>query len=480
MTTAYTLRSRLVAIEQRIAALESELALQRSRHVAVSNLLQAVIYPILTLPSEIAAQIFLSYLNSSDKRGPLLVASICQVWRAVALATPALWTNFDYYGQYPNVDKLLDFWLSNAGGLPVNIRIKLYPSSQDAVVAILARYSAQCRSLDLELSTASVLPAAGFSGAWSLETIKIVSVYDFGAEIVANTAFQDAPQLREARLRFSPGSISLPWSQLTHLEFDIISLQHCLRVLAETQNLLVLRVTLNEEPEDVHPSQVTLPNLHTLATANDPDFDLLRLLTLPALENLRLRNMGHSTVVTIFQSFIDNSRFSLRRLKIYYWDLQETMSILSHLSFLTHLTITSVLWTSEDISTFLGSLTQNPGFLPALESLSLEECQFQVKVHDLAMMLSARTKGSGAAIAKLLSFRLSFRSSFPGREVEATQMALWLPLEEVEVYTALNEIRDLRCRHGLRMEIVRAHRWISQHVDAHMVSDIEMQVEKPL
>ncbi|KAJ6561438.1 hypothetical protein DFH09DRAFT_864274, partial [Mycena vulgaris] len=63
--------------------------------------------PVLTLPSEITAEIFLQCLPDTDVLGedpvcemaeelesnaPVLLMGVCRAWRDIALATPMLWS----------------------------------------------------------------------------------------------------------------------------------------------------------------------------------------------------------------------------------------------------------------------------------------------------------------------------------------------------------------------------------------------------
>ncbi|KAJ7870506.1 hypothetical protein B0H13DRAFT_1553445, partial [Mycena leptocephala] len=63
---------------------------------ALEDSLSRVVYPVLALPNEITARIFVHCLPSHGERpspqtAPLLPAQICRHWRAVALATCELW-----------------------------------------------------------------------------------------------------------------------------------------------------------------------------------------------------------------------------------------------------------------------------------------------------------------------------------------------------------------------------------------------------
>ncbi|KAJ6479932.1 hypothetical protein C8R47DRAFT_1136426 [Mycena vitilis] len=100
---AETLCSRAAAIEAQMAALESQMSILRQEHHDVMEELAGVVYPVLTLPNEIACEIFSQYVGSCVKLtrygsydSPLRLASVCSSWRALALShTGSLWTHLD-------------------------------------------------------------------------------------------------------------------------------------------------------------------------------------------------------------------------------------------------------------------------------------------------------------------------------------------------------------------------------------------------
>ncbi|KAJ7841811.1 hypothetical protein B0H14DRAFT_2316031, partial [Mycena olivaceomarginata] len=71
-------------------------ALELEERELDSNL-KLIIYPVLTLPSEIVSQIFLQCLPAhnrirpSPRKAPLVLAQICRYWRQIALSTGRLW-----------------------------------------------------------------------------------------------------------------------------------------------------------------------------------------------------------------------------------------------------------------------------------------------------------------------------------------------------------------------------------------------------
>ncbi|KAJ7166778.1 hypothetical protein C8R46DRAFT_872873, partial [Mycena filopes] len=64
--------------------------------IAIEKSLDSTVYPILTLPVEITAEIFIHCLpdapaSPSVRIAPMLLARRCRQWRNIACSTPRLW-----------------------------------------------------------------------------------------------------------------------------------------------------------------------------------------------------------------------------------------------------------------------------------------------------------------------------------------------------------------------------------------------------
>ncbi|KAJ6459557.1 hypothetical protein C8R45DRAFT_1030413 [Mycena sanguinolenta] len=95
-------RARVAELDAQIWDLErsferaiSELRLQKAE---VQDRLISYKYPVLTLPKEIVAEIFVRFLPDYPSRPPLvglhspfLLTQICRPWREIASTTPTLW-----------------------------------------------------------------------------------------------------------------------------------------------------------------------------------------------------------------------------------------------------------------------------------------------------------------------------------------------------------------------------------------------------
>ncbi|KAJ7227657.1 hypothetical protein C8J57DRAFT_1481561 [Mycena rebaudengoi] len=100
--TPTELRAQLTKIGEEEALLQSKLQLLAEKRRSILRKLDAVVYPVNTLPSDIMVEIFMHYVDTSFMEfsgfsmnlrldSPLRLASVCSAWRRVALSFPRLW-----------------------------------------------------------------------------------------------------------------------------------------------------------------------------------------------------------------------------------------------------------------------------------------------------------------------------------------------------------------------------------------------------
>lgn len=77
------LRSRLADIGDKIAALELQVALLRTEQDEAMETLDSIVYPVLSLPTDITSEIFLHYMDTLTPTSPREV-TIRSSWRAFA------------------------------------------------------------------------------------------------------------------------------------------------------------------------------------------------------------------------------------------------------------------------------------------------------------------------------------------------------------------------------------------------------------
>ncbi|KAJ7054767.1 hypothetical protein C8F01DRAFT_1088863 [Mycena amicta] len=121
---AVSLRASLAQIDDEIAQWHVQLSNLRAKRKSILDSLELVAYPVLSLPVEITAEIFWHYVDVAHigllyhGHGPLVLASVCQAWRAIALSISALWSNISVATEDRNmasVQNLLDLHLKRAG-----------------------------------------------------------------------------------------------------------------------------------------------------------------------------------------------------------------------------------------------------------------------------------------------------------------------------------------------------------------------------
>ncbi|KAJ7192010.1 hypothetical protein GGX14DRAFT_380463 [Mycena pura] len=106
-------------------------ALEEKRRV-ILECLNAVVYPILTLPPEITSRIFVHCLPDHGRVrpslhcAPLVLTQICGHWRAVALSICELWSSLDVDIDVLWPDDLLRLraWFPRAKDYPLSLTVR--------------------------------------------------------------------------------------------------------------------------------------------------------------------------------------------------------------------------------------------------------------------------------------------------------------------------------------------------------------------
>ncbi|KAJ6456438.1 hypothetical protein C8R45DRAFT_1110954 [Mycena sanguinolenta] len=136
----------------------------------LNNILDGYTYPVLTLPNDITSEIFICFLPIYPAAPPLIglaspttLTHVCRHWRAVALATPALWRAIQFHPgrtRHPRIRRISDEWIRRAGSCPLSIDI--LTTDGDFLSEILAGPSTELwEHLQLRHDPRSALPAIG-------------------------------------------------------------------------------------------------------------------------------------------------------------------------------------------------------------------------------------------------------------------------------------------------------------------------------
>ncbi|KAJ7040817.1 hypothetical protein C8F04DRAFT_228474 [Mycena alexandri] len=379
--------------------------------------LNAIVYPVLTLPPEVVSEIFIRTLSETRARpnvteAPLLLCTVCSQWRTIAIFTPALWSSieltfkFSLFGS--NFLALLDLWLSRTGHHPLSLSLyydeytvtKNRPQV-DLVVHLLLRHSHQWADVELKLPDASGFHQ--FKG-YHYPALKALSLtHSVNTSIPPVASFTNAPSLTSVQL--SAGSaadpIVLPWPQLTSLKCEALYVHDCLGLLRETTQLVEFTVYLQEGGAEIqHLPFLILPTLRSLHLLREEcHMDLLQYLTLPALETLSISFENHG--IPRFFAFLSRSACPLHRVIFDAWpfDQAELVKCLAAMPSLQHLK----LWRPQYFTDSLLLQLADPAvLLPNLKSLELNHVYpIQFTMPALVGMLSARSN----APVRLQSFQ---------------------------------------------------------------------------
>ncbi|KAJ6629857.1 hypothetical protein B0H10DRAFT_1211448 [Mycena sp. CBHHK59/15] len=321
-------------LKQRVAALERSLRQASDLRKKYRDQLAEYKYPVLTLPNEVVAEIFLHFIPAYPQppqaiglSSPALLLGICALWRDIALSTPGLWRSvgIDFDDPNPRMIRaqrqLLTRWLSRSGACPLSLSLSCpmedhrpsleFMHALDAIVPYAARW--QHLSVIMPFHTLRLLTV--------YPTPLLRSVF-FGAspwpsqpavlEARAEHIFAHAPVLR--RLVLAPRAFLpiylQPWAQLTSVIALRLTCTECTEILRYAVRLVVFsaQVFIDNPRGEFYPlaydrygvgipaQRTAVPPLAHLKQLTLLDGNLLgqttahrrvlELLTLPALEVL--------------------------------------------------------------------------------------------------------------------------------------------------------------------------------------------------
>ncbi|KAJ7666551.1 hypothetical protein B0H17DRAFT_1210594 [Mycena rosella] len=451
------LRNELADIE--ISIIRQRLLLEEleERKAAVRAELDGFVFPVLTLPPEITAEIFLQLAlgdsnddDSRDFQGVLLILAVCRTWRTLALSVPALWAtlNLRTLAWRPNapgeMEELVDTWFSRAGALPLSLNwFGNLEQSSGQLNTIIGRHALRLQSLHIGIDMGCVSDLIDSIPFPRLELLALENYDDIAPDMPVST-FGEAPQLRHVSLqRVSPSSLILPWGLLEIFSATFITPHQCLYVLRAAP--LLRKFDFYGSPEgsfDDDEAVILHLRLTSFRLCNGGQ-EIVQYLALPALEVLSFENLP-GLDDDIFLPFLSRLRGSLRDFTI---SCRGRLVLISpqwfqHMPHLTDLNLARL--QPQSRAGFVRALNRHHKreFLPALKNLTFMDWQpFEVDIELLDALATRCTQmeaDEGHMRMPLKSLRLIWEVDYPVTSVPS-----------------LIDIENLVQRHGVALRDLR-------------------------
>jgi hypothetical protein len=439
------LRNELAELDISIVRQRTRLQEMEQRQAAVRAEIDAFVFPILTLPPEITAEIFLHYAFGVDEdygrnvirpREILTLLTVCRAWRKVALSVPALWATLDV-GALPirrklpgEMEEIVDRWFSRAGTLPLSLDWHAYTVSpwKEQLNNVLRRHAPHLQLLNICISLGSFSHLPESLPFLLLENLDISNLDpDTHPTLAAPLlTFREAPRLRSVDLeRISPASLILPWQQLESFSATSVTPQECLDVFRMSPSLRKFEFhgSHGADPAIVNDETIIVHARLTSFWLCNRDQEIMQHLALPALEELGLESLTVDEEILV--PFLSRSRGSVRRFLFSGGPLL-SMQYFRHMPSLTTLGLHSQ--QAQSRVDFVRALNRqyNQDFLPMLKELTLMNWKLDdidTQLFDALGSRRATTESEGGhARMRLTVFELIWMADYSGATVPSMEI----------------------------------------------------------
>ncbi|KAJ7019297.1 hypothetical protein C8F04DRAFT_1148161 [Mycena alexandri] len=314
-------RIRAAELDAQITDLENALSALRAQKAVVQERLDSFTYPVLTIPNELIAEIFVCLPRMLSRQEEFLLINlthVCRKWRDIALSTPTLWRSISLYFGRNNPAarevRKLEIWLSRSGCCPISVQIIIdNPLSE---YKLSSAHCARWEVLKISLPS-SHLPITEAS----MPLLRQLDLTVDDNPVTSNLVLSgNMPLLRSVILNdCAANSVTLPWAQLTSLALHGVYPCECTPILQQTPNLIHCRLFLFEGGDNTS-NDTTLPHLESLVLAAFSGGDTVKgyeeTFIVPALRKLDILERFLEDPVNSLTSFISKSGCQLEKVTI--------------------------------------------------------------------------------------------------------------------------------------------------------------------
>ncbi|KAJ6523348.1 hypothetical protein B0H19DRAFT_1201907 [Mycena capillaripes] len=370
---------------------------------AAQRQLNAIRDPMARLPLEISSEIFLQCLPDiptlDGGEAPMLLLHVCNAWRDLACAIPALWTTISL--EPPAGAQILEAWLRRAQNY--SLSISLHNTLDDDISAVLGQYARQLKHLKL-----------------SGENLE----FDFGF------LTESFSQLRTLTIELvQPEDEDLSWNYIPIA--SIMQLLCLAPSLVECNLHGILAYSSYDATE-----KLVLPHLLAISFGGEiGQYEILAHISLPALQTLSIQFTDISGNTLLL--FLERSLPPLQKLVLDGSDLirgytfTELTAWLGLVPSLAHLELCLASDAQTDFIEDLFSTLTDPSshFLPNLRSLKIL-CIFTLSVSTYRTIYSSLS----ARHAQLVSVEIEASTATPAPEANVRDRLRQLAANGMEIY----------------------------------------------